>query len=366
MPHGSDLICSHSICRNGGVKFLYCAYCDAPVARRSFRTQHIHKGEKLPGTAKAANIAGSIEESSVNFKPGQNRGSEGSEGPRKRLRTAAGAAALCVEGPQDPRAEKEPRIPSLLVEAAVARFDAENASNNSGRDRNQKKAKNNDGRVRALHAVTSGSDTTTSSSDTNSDRGGTSSDPGSYGDDANRVVGGNATLGGIAAEDEESRIRASWMGLLRERSGLRTSTDMTNWLTRVLAISERVVTEGVFVSPESETNTSKKSGNSTKDDDGDRKVAANSEDSKKEQTSLQAEEEKLEHTEDTESSAFSQKAESSAAGDGDDDRDCVPMEEVDLQGEVGKKFLETLKGTEEGVSMASVNVAEGRGQKCGN
>ena len=34
-------------CRNGGVKFRYCAYCEAPVAKRNFSRRHAHVGETL-------------------------------------------------------------------------------------------------------------------------------------------------------------------------------------------------------------------------------------------------------------------------------------------------------------------------------
>lgn len=48
MPHGSDLVCSYPQCRDGGVKFLYCKFCDTAIARRSFRSQHLHSGEESP------------------------------------------------------------------------------------------------------------------------------------------------------------------------------------------------------------------------------------------------------------------------------------------------------------------------------
>lgn len=42
IKHGDGLICSFPACRNRGVKFLYCAYCKDPVAKRNFRNQHSH------------------------------------------------------------------------------------------------------------------------------------------------------------------------------------------------------------------------------------------------------------------------------------------------------------------------------------
>lgn len=47
--HGEDLVCSYYSCRNGGVKFRYCAHCMAPVAKRNFCRRHDHGiSDKLP------------------------------------------------------------------------------------------------------------------------------------------------------------------------------------------------------------------------------------------------------------------------------------------------------------------------------
>ena len=40
--HGSELVCSYPACRNSGVRFLYCKYCDAAISRRGFKTKHVH------------------------------------------------------------------------------------------------------------------------------------------------------------------------------------------------------------------------------------------------------------------------------------------------------------------------------------
>lgn len=42
MAHGADLICSYDSCRKSGVKFKFCAVCQMPVAKRSFRNRHKH------------------------------------------------------------------------------------------------------------------------------------------------------------------------------------------------------------------------------------------------------------------------------------------------------------------------------------
>ena len=44
--HGSELFCSHEQCRNEGIKFLYCAYCKVPVAKKSFYSRHRHDEEE--------------------------------------------------------------------------------------------------------------------------------------------------------------------------------------------------------------------------------------------------------------------------------------------------------------------------------
>lgn len=43
------LLCFHvdPACREAGVKFRYCSFCEAPVAKRNFGRRHTHAGEKL-------------------------------------------------------------------------------------------------------------------------------------------------------------------------------------------------------------------------------------------------------------------------------------------------------------------------------
>ena len=47
--HGYDLLCSHPSCQNKGIRFVYCSYCDAPVAKRNFSTRHNHNGSQKKG-----------------------------------------------------------------------------------------------------------------------------------------------------------------------------------------------------------------------------------------------------------------------------------------------------------------------------
>jgi hypothetical protein len=52
--HGEELMCSHRICSNSGIKFFYCAHCDKPVYKRDFARRHSHKDEEKKAKAKSA------------------------------------------------------------------------------------------------------------------------------------------------------------------------------------------------------------------------------------------------------------------------------------------------------------------------
>jgi len=49
--HGQDLVCSHQLCREQGVKFQFCAFCQCPVAKRNFRNRHLHIDGTNPAIA---------------------------------------------------------------------------------------------------------------------------------------------------------------------------------------------------------------------------------------------------------------------------------------------------------------------------
>eukprot|EP00980_Cylindrotheca_fusiformis_P029646 scaffold23645_cov284-Cylindrotheca_fusiformis.AAC.1 len=70
--HGEDLVCSYFACRNGGVKFRYCAHCMAPVAKRNFCRRHDHGMSKMDGEAN--------EDDEVSMDHSEGSGQKGSEG----------------------------------------------------------------------------------------------------------------------------------------------------------------------------------------------------------------------------------------------------------------------------------------------
>ena len=43
VEHGDGLRCSHVMCQNKGIRFVYCQFCKVPVAKINFTTRHKHK-----------------------------------------------------------------------------------------------------------------------------------------------------------------------------------------------------------------------------------------------------------------------------------------------------------------------------------
>lgn len=42
VQHGDHMHCSHALCREQGIKFCYCSFCEKPVAIQNFRIRHHH------------------------------------------------------------------------------------------------------------------------------------------------------------------------------------------------------------------------------------------------------------------------------------------------------------------------------------
>jgi hypothetical protein len=221
MAHGADLICSHDVCRNGGIKFLYCAFCRGPAARRNFRTSHSHPGEaKHFRNVSACNDAVEIANA-----PKKRADKEDATGPpRKRVRSAAAAAT----SQHKPPSAHMPQLPSLLVDLAVARLNAENNESSKYNDVDEEEKLNprqnntaNDAALGCLDKI--------AASDTQSEPEGSDSDA---------VLGENNRLAAANEACEQLRIRKEWLQLLAERRRLITTNDMTAWLMRVLATSD--------------------------------------------------------------------------------------------------------------------------------
>ena len=71
--HGAELTCSHLVCRQNGVKFRYCAYCEKAVAKRNFRKRHSHTDE-ISYCTKIVNNAMHCQETNKNqWNPSNNK-----------------------------------------------------------------------------------------------------------------------------------------------------------------------------------------------------------------------------------------------------------------------------------------------------
>jgi hypothetical protein len=108
--HGEDLVCSYFACRNGGVKFRYCAHCMAPVAKRNFCRRHDHGL-----SAKAVEGENHEEEDEVSMDHSERSGDKGKPDP---------APSSSKEKPKTPTKEKEMPGSSLdvLSKAATSSF----------------------------------------------------------------------------------------------------------------------------------------------------------------------------------------------------------------------------------------------------
>ena len=233
--HGDELVCSHSTCQQGGIKFVWCnvscflgckhgcnttmldycifcthkclhgfshrfQYCDGPVAKRSFRVHHEHQDLKdaqakgqLVAKKHAVNVDGTDEQRSSSKRQ---KTSPALEAPLAAL--AAAAAGVQANAPRAAQAGGHPSI-----------------------------------------QITSGySDTSSFSASTENNRPADGTDSNySSGDDNNveNVVGVPSNeLGNV-----EGRLKNEWLALLEERRRVETAHDMSAWLLRVFSVAEQ-------------------------------------------------------------------------------------------------------------------------------
>ena len=107
--HGEDLVCSYFACRNGGVKFRYCAHCMAPVAKRNFCRRHDH------GLSAKGGEGEKFEEDEASMDHSDRSGDKGKPDP---------APSSSKEKPKTPSKEKDMPVSSLdvLSKAATSSF----------------------------------------------------------------------------------------------------------------------------------------------------------------------------------------------------------------------------------------------------
>eukprot|EP00531_Pseudo-nitzschia_arenysensis_P006316 CAMPEP_0116118034 /NCGR_PEP_ID=MMETSP0329-20121206/1889_1 /TAXON_ID=697910 /ORGANISM="Pseudo-nitzschia arenysensis, Strain B593" /LENGTH=793 /DNA_ID=CAMNT_0003611635 /DNA_START=151 /DNA_END=2532 /DNA_ORIENTATION=+ len=106
--HGENLVCSYYACRNGGIKFRYCAYCMAPVAKRNFSRRHDHGMSKKKG-------ANSIRDEDEDDEDDDTLGeSENTASDKDLMNNAVNSLDSVVKRPTEPSApeigSKRPRL----------------------------------------------------------------------------------------------------------------------------------------------------------------------------------------------------------------------------------------------------------------
>jgi hypothetical protein len=106
MQHGDPLLCTHDVCRKRGVRFLYCAYCDEPVAKGNFSTRHSHPGQERRGSQSKDDSSGANKkkpheddgDARSGSRSSENSSSHGRSHNDGKLTTLAAAAASSVAG----------------------------------------------------------------------------------------------------------------------------------------------------------------------------------------------------------------------------------------------------------------------------
>jgi hypothetical protein len=199
--HGEELVCSHPICRQGGIKFLLCKHCDEPVAKRSFRLHHNHEncqaGESPQNKAKKTERPSEVDDDK---KPPA----------RKRQK-------VYVTEPEN-SATYDPSAPLAALAAAAG--------------------------ARTPQSVGEGFDSfqiTSGYSDTSSFSASRDSNNSSTEDDQNEDTAILST-GHKGGAEELQQLKEDWCALLEARNAVETADDMSAWLMRVFSISQRCLT----------------------------------------------------------------------------------------------------------------------------
>jgi hypothetical protein len=230
-PHGADLVCSHPTCRDGGIKFAYCKYCDAPIAKRSFR-QHSH--ESL--------IAGE-EKMSTKVSKKNPRHHDSEEDGRKP--SAKKRQKVSITERSDDNVSSSPlNALNALAEAAAVAAPRGIQASAAG-------APGAQGGFN-LFQIASGLSETSSfsaSSGTRPRDEGESNDSLSTHDEQNEdkqrldaaaAAAAAAVIGHNYRENDREKLRREWLALLEARGSVQSADEMSSWLMRVLAISEQV------------------------------------------------------------------------------------------------------------------------------
>ena len=246
-------MCSHPTCRNGGIKFAYCKYCDAPVAKRSLR-QHDHE-----------DLRAAEEETSTNVLKKNHRHQGFSDEDDRKLPAKKRQKVTIAESD----GSSTHSLDALAEAAAVAA--PRRVQGNGGAV-----APDSQGGFK-MFQITSGSSETSSfsaSSGTRPCEEGEPNDSSSTSDEQNEAepsldaapVDAAAVLDHNNGGNDRDQLRGEWLSLLEARRSIQSADEMSSWLARVFAISDRCTrSDNHNISDDDENNSSHNDNNCNSD-----------------------------------------------------------------------------------------------------
>eukprot|EP00814_Leptocylindrus_danicus_P001366 CAMPEP_0116004296 /NCGR_PEP_ID=MMETSP0321-20121206/522_1 /TAXON_ID=163516 /ORGANISM="Leptocylindrus danicus var. danicus, Strain B650" /LENGTH=522 /DNA_ID=CAMNT_0003472579 /DNA_START=27 /DNA_END=1595 /DNA_ORIENTATION=+ len=216
MEHGAELICSYDLCRNCGIKFRYCKFCKAPVAKRNFQKLHSHAED-------AANVAVAGSPSTQGISLMGVAASAPNPALQHDIARLGGLNALNLVS----FSQNQER------QFAVSRKDGDTRASRDDRRRGK--------RARVLEGGVPQEEATTRVVTTANSRAGSQSPMNE--DSAARQQASNQAGSPERAiarvDDLDAEVVTSWKSLLAERPPTEETEKMRDWLYRVIAVSSR-------------------------------------------------------------------------------------------------------------------------------
>jgi hypothetical protein len=254
--HGAELVCSFPACRNGGIKFVWCKYCEVPVSKRSFKSQHSHvdlRESNVLSRGFPAGDAVNLQKDSSSRKHAREDSAQSSNDVEKRIKFIPNK----LKAPNESGDLKRSHFPvgasnqllplaeaaaavAPFVQAAVAGHDVDIPYGVTLHNR---------------HNIPSGSSDTSSSAsveDRLSSAGGTLCAANTSQGNSKMPVGTapSESASSLSNGSDESGskwyssgVLEQWKGLLEDRPSLSSAADMTSWLLRVLSTSDLAAQE---------------------------------------------------------------------------------------------------------------------------
>ncbi len=185
------MVCSHPSCRNAGVKFRYCSFCKAPVAKRNFRRRHNHGGD--------ASTLESDDMEDENIKP-----------------ATVNSITSCRIAPkvEDEREKKRTKLISSEDDNVDTTTDSSKSSSDNGR-----KANTNESHIKQERSE---------------------APPKNAADNTTREGDSSTATIKTSGKSISQEQREAWAKLLEERPVTNDSESMSVWIDKILKVSDPV------------------------------------------------------------------------------------------------------------------------------